>query len=170
MSETAEKTYTRAEAERFFAVEYHGQTWALLDKTRRSPEETERMIHCAHASLRHWLDAGGAVNAQRGEWLLARVYTVTAMAERALHHARRCLALTQQHAAEMADFDLAFAHEAAARSLALSGDLAAAGEQYRLAKSAGQAIHDPEDRALFEADLTGGNWFGLDIPTDGDNH
>ena len=170
MSETPEKRYTRAEADRFFAVAYHGQTWELLDKAERSPEETERMIHCAHASLRHWLDAGGAVNAQRGEWLLARVYTVTGMAERALHHARRCLALTQQHAAEMADFDPAFAHEAAARALALSGDHSAALEHRQRAQTAGQAIQDAEDRALFEADLAGGSWYGLETTQDGDPH
>jgi hypothetical protein len=39
MKET--KTYTEAQAERFFAIEFHGQTWQLLDKPDRTDPENE---------------------------------------------------------------------------------------------------------------------------------
>ena len=63
----SEETYTEAEAHRFFANQLNGQTWDLLDKTERTKEEDELMVYAAHASCRHWLEAGTGVNHQRGE-------------------------------------------------------------------------------------------------------
>ena len=42
---TEEKVYTEAEAERFFAIEYNGITWNLLEKEDRSAEEDALMVH-----------------------------------------------------------------------------------------------------------------------------
>lgn len=98
------------------------EVWALLEKAGRSAEESERMVHAAHACSYHWLHAGTVVLQQRGEWLLSRVYTVLGREQAALHHARRCLDLTERHPGEMKDFDLAYAQEAMARVSALLGD------------------------------------------------
>ena len=62
-----EKTYTEAEAHRFFAIGLNGKTWELLEKPDRTPQEGEVMIHAAHASCYHWLRAGSGLNHQRGE-------------------------------------------------------------------------------------------------------
>ena len=51
----------------------------------------------------------------------------------------------------LADFDLAYAHEARARALKALGDDIAAGESWELAKSV--PIADPEDQAILDADL-----------------
>ena len=53
------------------------------------------MVLAASASLYHWLQIGTVVNAQRGEWLLARVYTVLEKPHPAMEHALRCQELTQ---------------------------------------------------------------------------
>ncbi|MBB5034625.1 hypothetical protein [Prosthecobacter vanneervenii] len=42
------------------AVDLFNETWTLLDKTDRTPEEDARMSHLAHASRLHWGFVGTA--------------------------------------------------------------------------------------------------------------
>ena len=65
--------------------------------------------------------------------------------------------------AGLADFDLAYAHEARARALACLGrrDEAAA----ELAAAHAVPVADPDDRAILVADLAAGPWYGLPTPT-----
>ena len=156
------KTYTEAQAERFFAIEFHGKTWKLLDKPDRTASENELLLDYAHASLAHWRVAGTPLNLQRGLWFLSRVYNVLGQTSSSLYYAVRCQELTIQHKELMQDFDIAFAYEALARAHALAGDQAEAHKYFTLAESAGKTIHDDEDRKIFQADLNGGNWFGLE--------
>jgi hypothetical protein len=153
--------YTEEEAHAHFARSLNGEVWGLLEQAERTQEEDERMVHAAHASLYHWLFAGAAVNRQRGEWLLARVYAELGLGEAALLHAQRCQELTEQHAGDMEDFDQAYAYEALARANAVAGNHEAALRHRQRALDAGEAIADAESKALFAADLSGGNWGGL---------
>jgi len=129
-----------------FAKKINGEVWGLLEKPDRSPADDERMVHAADASCYHWLFTGTPLHHQRGEWLIARVYTVLGHREAAERYTRRCLALTETHRDLMQDFDLAFAHELAARTAALVGDRQRATEFIREARAAGLAIADAEDR------------------------
>jgi hypothetical protein len=119
------------------------------------------MVEAAYASKYHWRFAGSAVNQQRGAWLLARVFTVLEQSGPALEQAQRCLEWTQAHGEEMKDFDFAFAYEGMARALALSGRTAEALRYLAQARTAGEAIADPEDRQIFEGDLQSGKWYGI---------
>ena len=94
--------------------------WTLLDQDTRTPEETGLMIHACHASNWHWRQVGEPVHFVRGEWQLSRVYAEAKRAEPARYHGQRCLELCQEHG--IADFDLAFAHEALARAARVAGD------------------------------------------------
>ncbi len=85
-----EKLLTLDQAHEKFAKSLNGKTWDLLGKESRTQEENEVMVLSASASLYHWLQIGTAVHAQRGEWLLARVYTVLEKPEPAMEHAIRC--------------------------------------------------------------------------------
>lgn len=106
---------------RKFAIEFNNRVWALLEAEQRTPIETEEMIHAAHASHLHWCAAGTAVNRQRGLWLLARVYTVAGVPDRAAHYARTCAEVTESAPGEMAVFDPIYAREALARVAAMNG-------------------------------------------------
>ena len=156
-----EKTYTESEAHRHFAAKLNGQVWSLLEKANRSRAEEEIMIHSAHASCCHWLEAGTGLHHQRAEWMIARVYSELGLAEAALRHANRCRELTQEHADLMEDFDRAYALEAMARANAVAGNRAEALEFLQLAKAAGQAIADAQSEQFFNGDLNGGDWHGL---------
>jgi tetratricopeptide (TPR) repeat protein len=155
---TEEKLYTEAEASKFFAIAYNGKTWGLLDKANRTSEENELMLYTAIASLRHWLDVGTGVHRQRGEWLIARVYSVLGQAEAALRHTDRCLALTEDYADLMEDLDHAFSYECVARANAIAGNRNEALTYVRLAEEAGRAIAGEQDREYFLDDLNGGDW------------
>ena len=98
------------------------------------------------------------VHHQRGEWLIARVYSVLGIAEAALRHANRCLELTQQYADLMEDFDWAFAYECVARASAVAGNRDEALKYVKLAQNASEVIKGEQDRKIFIADFNGGNW------------
>lgn len=136
---------------RKFAVTLFNQVWDLLDKTERSPEEDDVMLHAAHASRFHWGEIGTPLEFARGEWQISRVYAVLLRPEAALHHARRCLELCTAHG--IGDFDLAFAYEALARGYAVAGEAAASHEAGRLATQAGEQIAAAEDRSYFFSEL-----------------
>jgi hypothetical protein len=137
---------------RALAAGLYNQTWTLLGLPSRTIAQDDEMIHTAHASRFHWGEVGLAVNLGRGEWLCSRVYAVLGRAEPALHHARRCVELTEANPVRE-DWDLAAAYEAVARAELVAGDRpAAAGWQAR-ARAALAEIADAEDRAHIEADL-----------------
>jgi hypothetical protein len=149
----------RREHERW-AKEINGVAWELLEQDGRDEEEDERLILAAHASYYHWLHAGTNLHRQRGEWMLAHVYTVLGREEPAGHHARRCMAYTERFRTEMEDFDLAYAEEAVARAAALAGDAETARRHRQVAEALGARIGDEEDRTIFLGDLQRGPWFG----------
>ena len=141
-----------------FAKSTNNRVWELLKKNERSPADDQEMLLAAYASLYHWMNAGTAVNHQRGYWLLSRVYRVLSQGEPALEWALKCQEITEKHLAEMNDFDLAFAREGLARAYAFSGDHERAKEQYDLAAGLGNKIMDPEDRQIFMKDFREGDW------------
>ena len=90
-------------------------------------------------------------------WLVSRAHAVLGQGDAALHHADRSAAVVA--AAGLADFDLAYAHEARARALACLGRLDEA--EAELAAARAVPIADDEDRQIVDGDLAAGPWFGL---------
>lgn len=140
------------EQHRALGVEYFNATWQLLDAPARTASEDLTMIHLAHASRHHWAHAAGAtaVNLVRGEWQVARVYAVVGRAEPARFHGERCLELCV--ASGIIGFDLAYAHEALARSAQVAGDRDALGRHLALARAAAASV-PAKDLAHLQADL-----------------
>ena len=139
---------------RSLGVALYNDTWRLLEK-ERTPAEDEELVHQAHASAYHWLKAPECEpkNRARGEWMCSRVYSVLGRAEPALHHAERCLAITEESAAGMDDFDLPFAYEALARAHGVAGNTDKANRYAAEARAAADRVADPEDREIVLSDL-----------------
>ncbi len=133
------------------ATDLFNYVWALLEKSSRTPEEDDEMIHAAHTSRYLWGIVGRPENWIRGEWQCSRVYAVLGRGEAALHHASRCRELCDQH--RIGDFDLAFAYEALARAHRVNGDAPAYERFKKLARKAAAFITDPKNRAAFDGDL-----------------
>jgi hypothetical protein len=141
-----------------FAVDLNHLVWSLLEKTDRTGEEDDKMVHAAHASHYHWDEIGMAVRT-RGEWLISHVYVVLNRAEAALYHAQRCLALCQEK--NVKDFDIAYGYEAMARAYALTRQKAEYEKYVQLAREAGEHIQDEEDCEIFFGDFQRGPWYGM---------
>jgi hypothetical protein len=141
------------------AVTTNQRTWELLGQEDRSPDDDLALLDAAHASAYHWRIAGSPLQWQRADWLLARVYCALGWGEQAMVYARRCMLLTEQEGLE--GFDRAYAFEALARASAASGDTKRAVGYHEQAKALGETIEDPEDQAIFLADLAAEPWFGL---------
>lgn len=139
------------EAHRAQAIDANNSIWELLGRDDRSAEDDEDLVRRAYAAAYHWARAvrRGPENEARAEYMIAKVHWTLGRADPALHHARRCWAATT--AAGLKDFDLAYAHEAMARALVLTGDDAAADEQWAAARAV--PIEDDEDRRVLESDL-----------------
>ena len=157
IEENQPKEFTLEQAHQIFAVDFFNRTWDFLDMPERNYEEDEVMLNLAHASLMHWSIVGQPLNMQRGEWMVAHVYTILGRKEPALHHAQNCLNITEKFGFE--DFDLAFAYEEFARALALNNDDSWK-EYYDLAKGAGELIEEKGNKEYFLQILDEGPWFG----------
>ena len=139
------------EEERQVAVDLFNHTWELLETSDRSPAQDDRMVHAAHASRLHWERTGTPTNLAVGEWQCARVYAVLGRSEPALFHARRCIAICEEH--DVPAFYLAEGYEALARGHSVAGDRAAAAEAEATAWRTAEAIEDAEERQMLEQDL-----------------
>jgi DNA-binding transcriptional MerR regulator len=150
---SAEPTELDAATRRKLASDLFNHTWTLLERTDRTPEQVDEMIHSAHASRYHWGEVPDreAVNLARGEWQCSRVYAVLGRAEPALWHARRCLEINE--AAGNADWDIASAYEAMARAHMVAGDKAKLATWKAKAVAALDAIADADDREIVEGDI-----------------
>ena len=155
-----DSTYTQEQCHKKFAVDCNNEVWGLLSKESRTMEEDENMIHAAHASHYHWGRIGKPINVQRGHWLISHVYAVLNMPDQALYHAKKCLALTEEHG--FVDFDLAYTYEAMARANAAAGNRSEATKYLKKARDAATKIKAEEDRQLFTSDLNAGPWYGVE--------
>lgn len=149
------------------AVSANNAVWELLDGRALGPAEVDELLERAYAAAHHWRRARGAtvVNRARASYLLSRAHATCGHGELALHHATRCSELVSRVPDDMADFDHAYAYEARARALACLDRLDEAREMRRRAVAV--RIGDDQDRAIFEADLAAGPWFGLQPPASG---
>ncbi|HEX7172195.1 MAG TPA: hypothetical protein VF365_06265 [Candidatus Limnocylindria bacterium] len=136
---------------RQLAADLFNHVWTLLEMPERTPMQDDEMLHAAHASRHHWGAVGTPHNLGRGEWQCSRVYAVLGRAEPALWHARRYLALCEEHG--IGDWDVAFAHEAIARALSVAGDLEGSAAAVARARELAADILEDEDRELLLSDL-----------------
>lgn len=133
------------------AIDTFNAVWKLMDNKDRTPEETLRMLHTAHASVFHWSFAGGAVNQARGEWQVSRAYCEAGMPEPALYHARASLAICEK--SSIGNFDLSFAYEAVSRALKLSGDDEESRRYWILCRESVKEICYEDDRNYLLSEL-----------------
>ena len=120
-------------------------------QARPDPDEDEDLLRRAYTSAYHWQRATGAgpANEVRASYIIARALLATGQPERALVTAQRWIALCQEH--DIADFDLAYAHEARARAMWALGRTADGDAAMAAARAV--PIADPEDLAIVEKDF-----------------
>lgn len=150
MSDPPDVPATAAE-HRTWGARANTRVWELLELTSRTDDDNRELIDAAYASRWHWRHGGEAINEQRAEWLLSRVYAVLGDGNAALRHAAACWALTE--AGDLEGFDLAYACEALFRAYRLLGERDDAEAWHERALDVAADIPDREDREIFESDL-----------------
>lgn len=143
--------FDRAAAHRWFSADCFNRVWTLLEKPDRTPDDCERMISLAHASLAHWRERADCTkqNLSIGYWQLSRVYAVLRQAENARRYGQLCLDVS---GAEPPFFP-GYAHEALARAERLAGNLAVAQQHLAEARRLAAQVADAEERRALENDL-----------------
>lgn len=145
-----EPPFDQPHAHRWFAVEFNNRAWDLVERDSRTADETQEMIHAAHAAAIHWKAIGTPLNQQRAEGLLATAYLKAGKAEPALRHAQRGLELSRQKPeADETDFDRATTLAVAAQAHALAGDANEAQRLLCLAQAAAAKL-PADDRAVYD--------------------
>ncbi len=139
------------DAQRALAVDLFNYTWTLMERENRSQHDDDLMVHSAHACRYLWDAIGAPENHARGEWQISRVYATLGRGEPAIHHAKRCLEICEEHG--IGDWDLAYAYEALARAHAVAGDGDASARYAAQARDAGERIAETDDRELFDQDM-----------------
>jgi hypothetical protein len=121
-----------------------------MERPDRTPEQDDELVHHVHASMYHWLQAPECEpkHRARGEWLCSRAYSVLVRAEPALHHARRCFEICEQHADNVEDWDVAFAYEALVRANRVAGKEDEALRYEQRGRELAAEIADPEDKEI----------------------
>lgn len=135
---------------RWFAVELNNGTWDLIDGglSEQTPAaEQEQALYEAYAAAYHWMQAGTVANHGRAEHLIAIVAVAIGQLGVAERHAARYTALIAAHPAAFADWDRAFAAEAAARVASRQGR-ADAGRLIAEAHRAAEAVAESGERQV----------------------
>ncbi len=133
------------------AIEANNATWAHLDAIRAGTRSATGVVRGAYAAAYHWERARGAgpVNEARSRYLIGKAWLALGRPELGLHYGEQTLQQCRSH--DLADFDLAYAHELRARALGELGRHTESEQAWRQARSV--PIADPEDRAVVEADF-----------------
>jgi tetratricopeptide (TPR) repeat protein len=126
-------------------------TWDWMEKTERTQEQNDTMLHTAHASRYHWEFVGNAQNLSIGEWQISRVYALLKRPEPARYHAQR--ALDHCEANNIKGFALAYAWEAIARAESIAGNREEARSALEKAEKIGTTIEHEETRTRLKSDL-----------------
>jgi hypothetical protein len=137
--------------QRKLAAQANNRAWALAEKSSRSSEEDEEMLHAAHAAMYFWNIVGNASNKAHAAQLLAHAYATLGQPG----PASRYLAKSQPTflAGPAEPWEHALAHAVAANVAAAMKDAGAHQEHLRIATEQTAALADPQDRAVLEATL-----------------
>jgi len=143
---------------RWFAIECNNLAWDFLENENRTPAESDRMLHSAHAACLHWLQAGTVVNRQRALVLLGTTHGEVNDGNAALRYANSAFKMLEANKSELADWDVAFTYDSLARANAAHGTLDVAADFQKQAREAANVIEDPEDKKIFEDWFKKGLW------------
>ncbi|MBM84088.1 MAG: hypothetical protein CMJ78_26340 [Planctomycetaceae bacterium] len=146
---TPEPPFNVDQAHKWFAIEFNNAAWDALEKADRSAEESDVMVHLAHASTFHWRKIGTDVEYQRGLCLVAQAHAAAGDGAVAVRYAERCLGILNQQPDKFADWDVAFSYDALARAHAAAANTEAATTAKQQAEDAGNAIAGDEDKQFF---------------------
>ena len=145
--------FDAAKAHGFFSVDCFNNTWGLIDKVDRTPEEDEQMLLLAMASLWHWTqrDDRTDTNLSVGYWQVSRVHALRGHASEASRYGQLALDTAQRGEADA--FTFGYAYEALARAASIGGDAEQKTTYLAEAQAAADRVEDEEAKSWLLDDL-----------------
>lgn len=133
------------------AIDANNSIWELLEQPERTAAEHEDLLRRAYAAAYHWQRATGRgpENEARALYMISKAHLAVGHPELALEYGQETMRAVV--AAGLADFDLAYAHEAVARGLWALGRTDEAEAEWAAALAV--PIADPDDRAVIDSDF-----------------
>jgi hypothetical protein len=149
----SDTSFDLVSAHRQFSVECFNQTWDLIDRKQRTPEDEDEMLRLAFASAFHWSRRPdcNATHRSISFWQLSRVLALVGDATLAERYAKSCLAVSVEN--EVPAFFLGYAYEALARAAALVGKQDEVQRCIALARDLAEKVAQPGERKLLLDDL-----------------
>jgi tetratricopeptide (TPR) repeat protein len=140
-------------AHRYFSAQCFNQTWELIKKPDRTPEDDEAMISLSHASHYHWTQREdyNPTNRSIALWQLAHIYTLLGRLDQARIYTNLCMQASREEGVE-AVFE-GYAYEALARLEKLAGNNEQAQQYLASALAQAEKTEDEEDRQMLLNDL-----------------
>jgi hypothetical protein len=136
-----------AKWQKWFAVACNNRGWELVEQPQRSPADVHEMLHAAHAAAWHWARVGTALNEARANMLLGMAHALAGEGPLGLRYATSAFNYFNEH--EAPDWEQAFAHATLAAAAHAAGNVELHREHHAEAERLGEAIANPEDRAVF---------------------
>ena len=142
-----------AQAHKFFSADCFNNTWGLIDKANRTPEEDEQMLLLAMASVWHWTkrEDHTPTNLSVGFWQVSRVHALRRNPDEARRYG--LLALESAKQGEADAFTLGYAYEALARAESVAGNAKKTAEYLSDAQQAADQVEDQEAKSWLLDDL-----------------
>ena len=140
-----------AAAHKYFAANCFNETWGIIDKADRTPEDDQMMIQTCQASLYHWSQREDITDQNRsvGYWQAARVYALVGQADIARQYGQWSL----DSAKNEPPFYSGYAYEALARAEMAAGNKEAMADYLAKAKEQAAKVTDAESKKWLEKDL-----------------
>jgi hypothetical protein len=132
---------------KWFAVSCNNHAWQLVEQPLRTPSEVHEMLHAAHAAAWHWARVGTALNEARAQMLLGMAHALADNGALALRYAMSSFNYFNEH--EAPRWEQAFSHATLAAAARAAGNRELYVEHHAEAARLGDAIGDPDERAVF---------------------
>ena len=137
--------------QRRLAAQANNRAWRLSESLSRSAEEDEEMLQAAHASMYLWKLVGTASNRAHAAQLLAHVYALLKMPDRAAYYIAQSEPFFLERECEPWERACAVAVKASVAAAACDSDTHE--RSYHEAERLIAALPDPEDREILYATL-----------------
>lgn len=137
--------------QRRFASQSNNRAWRLSELPARLPEQSEEMLHAAHAAMYLWQSIGNAKNHAHAAQLLAHVHALLGMGEQAGQYLARSQPVFFGPDAQ--PWEVAIAHAVAANVAAANKQADRHAEHYETAARLIAALANAEERKILEATL-----------------
>ncbi len=141
----------KAELHKYYSTHCFNEAWTLMDKTDRTTQESEDMIHYAMASLFHWSKRKDCTDKHKsiGSWQISRCFVLIGNLDKGEQYGKLCLNFSKKQS----PYFKGYAHETLARVYHLMDKTDLKNKHLIKANELNDQIENDEEKQLLLNDL-----------------